>query len=250
MTCTLVPVFCLLFCGKPCLNWNQSAIINAHSFSNSLITFKLAINIVLLGISCNLIDQHRRNLEDKVNKALGGQSASLPASRHNSVTELTILDEEEKLIEIKEKIIEQTPNKQTNKSSINLGTRSTPHSPNTSPRHSLEDITEHLQNTLESSIILSDSTVSLISMNDGQNLHLPQDGLQKENSLKPKHKVNSPRRKLFSLTNFPNLKRRVSLQERTNNDTYADDSTDEKQLDGNIGGKSKASWHLTLLCPA
>ena len=210
-------------------------------FHFSLITFKLAINIVLLGVSCNLIDEHRRNLEDKVCKTLGGQSTSLPTSRRNSVSELTILDDE-KLLEIKEKIAEQTSNKQT-KTSINAGTRSTPHSPSTSPRNSLEDITEQaiLQNTLESSIIFSDSTVSLVSMNDGQNLRLPQDDIQKENVLKLKHKTTSPRTKLFALSS---LKRRISLQERPNNMNICYSSktpTDEIQLDREISNKNKTS---------
>lgn len=184
------------------------------------------VNIVLLGASCHMISEHRQALDDKVSKTLGGQSASLPASRHNSVTDLTILDEEEKLMEIKEKIIEQSsPSKQAVVvvNSINSGARSTPHSPSSSPRNSLEDITEQVaiaQNTLDhSSIILSDSTVSLVSMNDGQNLKLPDvPSAQKENANKSKlHKVSSPRRKLFSLSNFPSLKRRVSLQELSNN---------------------------------
>lgn len=178
-----------------------------------------------------MITQHRQALDEKVNKTLGGQSASLPASRHNSVTDLTILDEEEKLMELKEKIIEQaSPSKQAKgvANSINSGARSTPHSPNSSPRNSLEDITEQVaiaQNTLDSLVILSDSTVSLVSMNDGQNLKLPDvPSAQKENA-KSKVKVNSPRRKLFSLGNFPSLKRRVSLQELPNNvnhDNYKD----------------------------
>lgn len=181
-----------------------------------------------------MITQHRQALDDKVNKTLGGQSASLPASRHNSVTDLTILDEEEKLMELKEKIIEQaSPSKQVKVAvgnSINSGARSTPHSPSSSPRNSLEDITEQVaiaQNTLDSLVILSDSTVSLVSMNDGQNLKLPDvPSAQKENA-KSKQKVNSPRRKLFSLGNFPSLKRRVSLQEIPNNvnlENYTDNS--------------------------
>lgn len=208
-------------------------------FHFSLLTFKLVVNIVLLGASCHMITQHRQALDDKVNKTLGGQSASLPASRHNSVTDLTILDEEEKLMELKEKIIEHSasPSKQAKAavaSSINSGARSTPHSPSSSPRNSLEDITEQVaiaQNTLDSLVILSDSTVSLVSMNDGQNLKLPNvPSAQKENA-KSKQKVNSPRRKLFSLGSFPSLKRRVSLQELPNNvnlDNFTD--TGNKQV--------------------
>lgn len=214
-----------IFFGSFSFTDNYSCLCLLFTFL-CLLTFKLVVNIVLLGASCHMISEHRQALDDKVSKTLGGQSASLPASRHNSVTDLTILDEEEKLMEIKEKIIEQSsPSKQAVVvvNSINSGARSTPHSPSSSPRNSLEDITEQVaiaQNTLDhSSIILSDSTVSLVSMNDGQNLKLPDvPSAQKENANKSKlHKVSSPRRKLFSLSNFPSLKRRVSLQELSNN---------------------------------
>lgn len=197
----------------------------------------MAVNIVLLGASCELITEHRRTLDEKVTKTLGGQSASLPASRHNSVTDLTILDEEQKFLEIKEKMIEQaSPSKHSTKApvSLNSGARSTPHSPSTSPHNSLKDITKQVaiaQNTLDSSIILSDSTVSLVSMNDGHNLKLPDVApLQKENAIK-QGAQNSPRRKLFSFSGFPSMKRRISLQELPNNGdlTYVENSNAKQQ---------------------
>lgn len=204
---------------------------------------------MLLGVSCQWIDEHQRLLEDKVNKALGGQSASLPASRHNSVTDLSILNEEKKLQEIKEKLAEQSPTKQATpvKVAIVTGTRSSPHSPaNGSPRDSLEDITEQVaivQNSLESSIILSDSTVSLISINDGQHLKLTQPAMNDENALpvgghkKPHH-----------LSAFQNIRRRVSLQELptnveahtpTNNPLNSIQATNDKPSD--YGSKPKTS---------
>ena len=215
---------------------------NQFYHSTSLISFKLAINIVLLGLSCNLIDEHRKNLDDKVNKAIGGQSASLPASRHNSVTDLTILDEEEKLIEIKDRIIEQTPSKQP-KIGSGTGTRSTPHSPTASLHNSLEDITEQAairQDTLEPTIILSDSTVSLVSMNDGQSVKLPENILmQKENIHKVKNKLNSPRKRFFQMNSIHNLMRRVSLQELPNN--VPQTAYEDQKLDDNPNNKMKAS---------
>lgn len=182
------------------------------SFFNSLIIFRLSVNIVLLGISCKWVEDHQKDLEDKVNKMIGGHSASLPASRHNSVSNLTILDEEIKLQDIKDKLTEQqnSPVKQQmNKSVISTGARSTPHSPlNGSPRDSLEDITEQVaiaQNSLESSIILSDSTVSLISMNDGQNLKLPEEKLK---TVGKTPKLSLTKKKIMQY-----WRRRVSLQE-------------------------------------
>ena len=251
MTNILGFVCYLHFCGMFCI-WNHFILKLTESIYFSLLTFKLAVNIILLGFSCHLIDDHKQKLEEKVNKALGGQSTSLPASRHNSVSDLTILEEDEKLMEIKEKMIElENPNKQAKVAALSSGTRSTPHSPSASPRNSLEDITEQLamvQNTLDSPIILSDSIVSLVSMNDGQNFKLPEVEPHKENAIKSKHKLNSPRRKLFSFSNFPNLKRRVSLQELPNNvdlTNYADSNAD-KQMDASMSAKSKASWHLIL----
>ncbi|KAH9501537.1 Transmembrane anterior posterior transformation protein 1 [Dermatophagoides farinae] len=154
----------------------------------SIITFKLVVNIVLLGLSCKWVEEHQKSLEEKVAKALGGHSASLPASRHNSVSDLTILNEESALHVIRNKLEQEHQQQQQlqqqqlqqqspMKTATMTTTRSTPHSPlNGSPRNSLEDISEQVaivQKSLESSIILSDSTVSLISMNDGRNVRLP-----------------------------------------------------------------------------
>lgn len=184
-----------------------------------------------------MIDGHQRMLEDKVNKAVGGQSASLPASRHNSVTELTILDEETALQEIKEKLIEQSPTKQVApvKISVSSGTRSTPGSPTGSTRNSLEDITEQVaivQNTLESSIILSDSTVSLISINDGKNVQLKE--IEQDENCPLKNFPNKIKNRLF-IESEQSHRRRVSLQEFPTNVSF------EEQQDQEVPGKTKTS---------
>lgn len=207
----------------------------------SIITFKLSVNIVLLGLSCKWVEEHQKSLEEKVNKALGGHSASLPASRHNSVSDLTILNEEKALHEIKEKLESEQQRQQPQQSPTKTTTKSTPHSPlNGSPRNSLEDISEQvaiIQKSLESSIILSDSTVSLISMNDGRNVRLPKSIIQSSSSttqyleedddddeiLNNENEViirDSENQKMNTITmakKRANIQRRVSLQELPTN---------------------------------
>ncbi|KAH9419995.1 Transmembrane anterior posterior transformation protein 1 [Dermatophagoides pteronyssinus] len=207
----------------------------------SIITFKLSVNIVLLGLSCKWVEEHQKSLEEKVNKALGGHSASLPASRHNSVSDLTILNEEKALHEIKEKLESEQQRQQPQQSPTKTTTKSTPHSPlNGSPRNSLEDISEQvaiIQKSLESSIILSDSTVSLISMNDGRNVRLPKSIIQSSSSttqyleedddddeiLNNENEMiirDSENQKMNTITmakKRANIQRRVSLQELPTN---------------------------------
>lgn len=185
--------------------------------------FKLSINIALLGQSCADIDEHRRQLEEKVNKVIGGQSASLPASRHNSATDLSILQGEEKLQEIKDKLQLSEGPRPTSPQAPKViitptGTKSTPHSPTASRHQSLEDITKQvamLQTSLDDNIILSDSTVSLISINYGHDVNLPKGTFRDENSLEVlRQRPKSAIKKRLSLNlHDVNLNRRKSLQE-------------------------------------
>src|SRR5699024_9146251 len=96
---------------------------------------------------------------------------------------------------------------------------------------SLEDITEQVaivQNSLaESPIILSDSTVSLISMNDGHNVKLlDQTTGNDENALG----AAGPSRKSH-LSPFQPIRRRVSLQELPTNIVFESKGPPDKQTD-------------------
>lgn len=197
---------------------------------------KLSINIALLGKSCVDIDEHRRQLEEKVNKVIGGQSASLPASRHNSATDLSILKEEDKLQDIRDKLqLSERPSTPV-KVVTASGTKSTPHSPSSSPRHvSLEDITKQvamLQTSLDDNVILSDSTVSLISLNYGHDVNLPQPSFTDENVPNPC----TAKKRLSLNLNDSNLRRRKSLQDVINLQSFQDstngdcDKTDKDKL--------------------
>lgn len=93
---------------------------------------------MLLGQSCELIDRHRMTLEKKA--PLVRSCTSLPSSRHPSLEDI-------------HKAVSNT--------------RSTPHTPTPSQSSSLADITAQaaiLQDALDTSMILSDSQVSLVSM--------------------------------------------------------------------------------------
>jgi hypothetical protein len=115
------------------------------------------------------------------------QCTSLPSSRHHSTENLTTIG--------------------------NPNSKSTPHTPVASQSASLADITAHaslVHETLESSLIFSDSTVSLNSfeMNDGSELrlrHLKINATDKENE-RP-----SSRNELLNIN-----RRRPSLQECVN----------------------------------
>ena len=171
---------------------------------NSLMSFKLVVNIVLLGQACDLIDAHRKTLNSKVG-ALSRQYTSLPASRHNSVEDIP--------------------------STVSAHPKSTPHTPSPSARSSLTDITAQaaiMQETLESSMVFSDSTVSLNSLdiNDGMSVGLAvqsdpnQKELTQKSILRQRHLNNE-------------FKRRVSLQEVSTNPSiipYLDLSLNENQF--------------------
>ncbi|XP_054158353.1 transmembrane anterior posterior transformation protein 1 homolog [Oppia nitens] len=151
-----------------------------------LVSFKLVVNIVLLGQACDLIEAHRKTIDDKVG-ALSRQYTSLPASRHNSCEDIP--------------------------SAVSPHAKSTPHTPSPSTRSSLADITQQaaiMQETLESSMIFSNSTVSLNSLdiNDGTAIKFTVTSgtsdlkLSQKSILRQRHVDNQ-------------FKRRVSLQEMT-----------------------------------
>jgi len=161
------------------------------------------VNIVLLGHACDLIDAHRKTLDTKVG-TLSRQYTSLPASRHNSSEDLP--------------------------AAVSAHAKSTPHTPSPSVRSSLADITAQaaiMQETLETSMVFSDSTVSLNSLdiNDGSNIKLPGDSDPNAEQLIQKS--------ILRHRNLDNqLKRRVSLQEVSSNSsivTYLDLSINHKQ---------------------
>lgn len=106
-----------------------------------LLTTKTVINIVSLGISCEIIEQQRESEQPEKAKMPPRQCASLPSSRHASA--------------------ENVPNLLLCLSQAHA--KSTPQS----PRTSLADITiqaQAMQENLEQSFIFSDSTVSLTSL--------------------------------------------------------------------------------------
>lgn len=108
--------------------------------SCSLSCAKCWINILLLGTSCKLIDRHRSKLEKKT--PLVRACTSLPSSRHGSLEDI-------------------------HRTVTHTNSQSTPHTPTPSQSSSLADITAQahiMQEDMESSMILSDSQVSLISM--------------------------------------------------------------------------------------
>lgn len=105
-----------------------------------LLSFKIATNIVLLGKSCETIEQQRDSEQSEKARMPPRQCASLPSSRHAS-----------------------TDNVPNLLGSGGHASKSTPQS----PRTSLADITiqaQAMQENLEQSFILSDSTVSLTSL--------------------------------------------------------------------------------------
>lgn len=106
-----------------------------------LLTSKIAINIVSLGKSCEIIEQQRQSEQPEKSRMPPRQCASLPSSRHASTEDVPNLLH----------CLSQTHAK------------STPQS----PRTSLADITiqaQAMQENLEQSFIFSDSTVSLTSL--------------------------------------------------------------------------------------
>lgn len=133
------------------------------------------MNIFLLGHACDLIEKHRNTYEKK--SPISRLCTSLPSSRHHSVEDLTAV----------------------------INSKSTPHTPTPSQSSSIADISTQaalIQDKLENSMILSNSTVSLNSLeiNDGSNVQLLQDQDQ----------LSCLKRRLNSADK---LRRRVSLQE-------------------------------------
>ena len=125
------------------------SILNFYGFSCFVLGYlclgslKAWINILLLGLSCKQIDRHRSLIERKT--PLVRACASLPSSRHASVENIF---------------------KAANAAAMTTS-QSTPHTPTLSQSSSLADITNQahiLQETLDSSMIMSDSQVSLLSM--------------------------------------------------------------------------------------
>lgn len=188
--------------------------------SYSLISFKLLTSISLLGFSCQIIDDYRRLVDEKVNKLIGGLSTSLPVSRHNSVADLTILSDEDKFNEIRDKFPLLNTTKPPSITTTKIGpssleTKSVPQSPlANSPRDSLEDINERLEllrTSYDSCLLMSDSTVDLVSMNDGQ--HLTEIFDDKPSNDQSKTKPNSVRKRLKSIKDMISIKRRVSMHD-------------------------------------
>lgn len=104
-----------------------------------LVALKVLNNIILLGKACDLIDEHRQLLKDKMPQPR--QTTSLPSSRHHSMEDLRLA--------------------KLNK------TKSVPHSPNVSLSSSLQDISaqaEILQEMMEPKPIFNNSTVSINSL--------------------------------------------------------------------------------------
>ncbi|KAI1288002.1 Protein TAPT1 -like protein [Halotydeus destructor] len=106
-----------------------------------LLSMKCWINIMILGQACEYIERHRSTNESKAPPPR--ISASLPSSRHHSMDNLTTAF------------------------GLNCSSKSTPESQVPSHSSSLADITEQaaiMQETLEKSMIFSDSQVSLLSL--------------------------------------------------------------------------------------
>ena len=104
---------------------------------------KCWINILLLGTSCKLIDEHRSKLEKRT--PLVRTCSSLPSSRHASLEDI-------------------------HKAATQANSQSTPHTPVPSQSSSLADITAQahiMQEDMETSMIMSDSQVSLVSIDIG-----------------------------------------------------------------------------------
>lgn len=153
---------------------------------------------MLLGQSCELIDQHRATIEKKV--PTDRKCTSLPSSRHQSMEDI-------------------------HKAVSDGLTRSQPQSPTPSQSSSLADITAQaaiLQDTLDTSMILSDSQVSLVSMdteareakvlesiNENQENHGYGGIIVKTKSILRQRSFNSS----------DGIKRRVSLQEGRSSDS-------------------------------
>jgi len=193
-----VLVYRVMSGSLPSLNhvYGMSCFILGYFCLGSL---KAWINILLLGLSCEKIDHHKSQLEKKT--PLVRACSSLPSSRHGSVENIV---------------------KAVNTTTVTTQSKSTPHTPTGSQSSSLADITAQaqiIQETLgESSMIMSDSQVSLLSMDvEGRNNELLNKVIKRDGSDSPGTKLFHRRSILRNIENNPNStdvhKRRVSLQE-------------------------------------
>lgn len=129
-----------VFAGSLTINWWQGYLCLLLCYL-CLLTFKIAINIVLSGKSCELIERQRAEDQPERARMPPRHCASLPSSRHASTDNVPNL-----LHCLSQNHAKSTPQ---------------------SPRTSLADITtqaQAMQENLEQSFIFSDSTVSLTSL--------------------------------------------------------------------------------------
>lgn len=188
----------MLFVFKVSFFFTQTTLINRNIFSLScwlisLVSLKCWINIALLGMSCDEIDKHKMKMEKKT--PLVRTCSSLPSSRHGSMENLT-------------KIPTNT-----------IESQSTPHTPTPSQSSSLADISAQaalLQETLDNSLVMSDSQVSLVSMDiEGKTnkmLHV----IDENNPSILTGTINFKKKSILRQSNSNSdtcLKRRVSLQD-------------------------------------
>lgn len=166
---------------------------------------------MLLGRSCEFIDAHRATIDKKAPVRV---STSLPSSRHHS--------------------LENIPGA-VGAEAAGGGqqlSKSTPHTPQPSHRSSLADISAQaalLQENLENSILLSDSQVSLNSLNIDESVRDARvlgvisetpDGLNINGSASQARCSSAGTKKSILRTRScasDNLRRRVSLQEAYSN---------------------------------
>ena len=151
----------------------------------------------MLGKACDLIEAHREGMEKKAPTLR--QCASMPSSRHHSTEDLTNL----------------------------INSKSTPHTPIISQSSSLVDISQHAsmnQDNFDKSLIFSDSTVTLnsLELNDGSSLRLRHLSSRKEGKENEKVITN-----IEYLKPNEQIKRKTSLQEIVNYN-YIDIQTDDK----------------------
>lgn len=150
---------------------------------------------MLLGLSCELIERHRATIEKKA--PTDRKCTSLPSSRHQSLEDI-------------------------HKAANDGLTRSQPQSPTPSASSSIADITAQaaiLQDTLDTSMILSDSQVSLVSMDtearEAKVLESINENQENVNYGGIVIKTKSILRQRSFNSSDGNIKRRVSLQENS-----------------------------------
>lgn len=148
---------------------------------------------MLLGMSCDEIDKHKSKMEKKTH--LVRTCSSLPSSRHGSMENLT---------KVTTNVVES---------------QSTPHSPTPSQSSSLADISAQaqlLQETLDNSLVMSDSQVSLVSMDIEGKTKMVLDVIDENDPNCLASKIGFKKKSILRQSNSNSdtcLKRRVSLQE-------------------------------------